>query len=176
MEIVLGLLVIAIIISVSIWLYISCQGDTNIVFLTEQKTKFVLHKLEGNYATFVAKVPFVNKGSQEGIIMDAFARHQLPREQYDAVSVSTRMTLEANPREDDYWEAVIIPIKKGGAVQVYVTLKVEKGTVDEALIGMVDMPIDLIYQELGRSPWQLRKARIILLRDEVKQAIQSRVS
>jgi hypothetical protein len=154
-----------------VWLFITFQGDALFEFITAQRTPFVLDKLTQDTAVFSCKVPFMNKGSQAGTIMDAYTRHLLPMEQFKEAEVLSRLTLEKLYREDGYWEAVIIPKGTGGTVIVTVTFKAKSGDIRQDLSQMVDMPIDLVYQVVARSPWYIDKARIVMTSEEISQAL-----
>ncbi len=87
MEVLLTLFALIVGLGLVVWLYITVQGDAEFEFLVDQRTNFSLTALTDDTATFTCKVPFINKGPQDGTIMDAFTRHLLPREQFDAVAV-----------------------------------------------------------------------------------------
>lgn len=176
MEFLTWLLVIAGIVILAVWLYIVRQGDAEFEFLVDQRTDFVLDKLSTDKAVFSCKVPFVNKGTQDGTIMDAYPRHLLPYEQYDLAEVQSRLTLEANPRTDGYWEAVIIPKTTGGAIILTVQFTAKNGDIRDALRQMVDMPIDIVYQVVARSDWYIQKTRLVMTADEIKRALAAGVA
>lgn len=155
-----------------VWLFITFQGDAQIEFRTNERTPFVLDKLTQDNAVFSCKVPFINKGSQAGTIMDAYTRHLMPYEQFQEAEIFSRLTLEAVFREDGYWEAVIIPQGTGGTVIVTVSFKAKSDDVRKDLGQMADMPIDIVYQVVSRSPWYIDKARIIMPSEEISQALQ----
>ena len=96
-----------------VWIYIVRQGDSEIEILTAQRTELQLVSAEDGRAVFVAQIPLCNLSAQDGIILDAFPRHLLPQEQYDAARVESRLELLTAPREDGYFEAVIIEGNKG---------------------------------------------------------------
>lgn len=159
-----------------VWLYIAKQGDAEFVFLVEQRTPWTVEEVTENSAVFSTKVPFVNRGTQGGTIMDAYPRYLLPCEQYDAVDVYARLTNmeETLFRTDGYWESVIVLAKEGGTVLVTVKLTAKEGSIEAALADMVNMPIDLVYQIVARSDWYLSKNRIIFVGDEARQAFQNK--
>jgi hypothetical protein len=178
-ELLVTIVVLAIIVAVAVWLFIAKQGDAEFEFLVGQRTGFMLVEKTEKTATFSCKVPFINKGSQDGTIMDAYPRHLLPYEQFDGVEVNSRMELTTAPRTDNYFEAVIIPKGTGGTVIVTVTLtaKAKAGTIKDALQNLyelsVDMPIDIVYQIVARTPWYIHKARMIMTCDEIMKAMQA---
>lgn len=164
-----GLLVLA------VWLFIARQGDAEYEFIVDQRTDWTLVELTSNTAVFSSKIPFINKGTQDGTIMDAYPRHLLPQEQYDAVEVVSRLELESVPRTDGYWEALIVPKTTGGAVVLTVKFTAKDGNIAQDLAHMVDMPIYIVYQVVARSTWYINKSsRILITAEEIAQAVTSR--
>jgi len=170
-EFLIGLLVVAGLIVLAIWFYIANQGDAEFEFQVNQRTLFEVSDVTENTATFKCKVPFVNKGPQDGTIMDCYTRHLLPYEQYDGVEVYSRLELESAPRTDGYFEAIIVPKKTGQTVIVTVALFAKDGDIKQALANMVDMPIDIVYQVVARSDWYITKNRMVMSADEIAQAM-----
>jgi len=156
---------------VAVWLYIANQGDASFKFIVDQRTDFTLKALTKDTAVFSTTVPFVNNGTQDGTLMDVFPRHFLPCEQFDAVDTDTRLTLDSANRTDGYWEANIVPKGTGGSIILTVKFTAKSGDIIAALKNMVDMPIDIIYQVVARSPWYLAKTRLIMTADEIHKAL-----
>lgn len=167
-------LLLAIIVVAAIWLFIAQQGDAEFEFLVNQRTPWEVEEIHDNSVTFSAKVPFINRGSQDGTIMDAYTRHLLPFEQYDAVEVYSRLTNEELFRTDGYWEAVIVPKHTGGTAIATVRLTAKKGSIEESLADMVDMTVDVVYQIVARSPWYISKNRLLFSADEARLAFQKK--
>lgn len=173
MDFITGFIVVAALLVLAVWLYIARQGDAEFEFLVDQRTKFIVTEADEKSAVFTCKVPFVNQGTQDGTIMDAYTRHLLPCEQYDGVEVISRLELESAPREDAYWEALIVPKGTGQAVVVTLKLTAKQGNIQAALADMVDMSIDLVYQVVARSEWYLAKApRLTVEAEELNRAYQ----
>ncbi len=170
MELLIGLLVIAGLIAVAIWLYIANQGDAEFEFQVNQATAFEVVDSNETAITLKCKVPFVNKGTQDGTMMDCYTRHLLPYEQYDGVIVNSRLELESAPRSDGYFEAIIIPKKTGQTIVITVQLTARHGDIRQALAQMVDMPIDIVYQVVARSDWYITKTRLVMKAADVVRA------
>ncbi len=153
-----------------VWIYIVRQGDAEIEILTKQRTELQLVSNEDGKAVFAAQIPLCNLSPQDGIILDAFPRHLLPHEQYDAARVESRLELLTAPREDGYFEAVIIEGNKGNSFVLTVSLLTPNGLVAEAVAGMVDMPVELYYQVVGRGECTLHKERLVLSAAEFQTA------
>lgn len=172
MELLLVLLMAAAVLAVALWLFIARQGDAAFEFLVDQRTDFKLEEVSGDRAVFSCVVPFVNKGTQDGTIMDCFTRHLLPQEQFDAVEAASRLELETRRRSDGYFEALIVPKTDGNAVIVTVTFAARRGDIREALADMVDMPVEIYFQVVARGTWYVGKQRLIMMADEVAAALK----
>lgn len=177
MEFLVTIVLLAALVAVVVWLFIAKQGDAEFEFIVSQRTNFTLVEQTENTATFSCKVPFINKGTQDGTIMDAYPRHLLPYEQFDGVEVSSRMELTTAPRTDNYFEAVIIPKGTGGTVIITVTFTAKNGNIKDTLDNLyelsVDMPIDITYQIVARTPWYIHKTRMIMTCDEIIAAMRA---
>lgn len=156
-----------------VWIYIVRQGDAEIEILTAQRTELQLVSVEDGKGVFSAQIPLFNLASQDGIILDAFPRHLLPQEQYDAARVETRLELLTAPREDGYFEAVIIEGNKGNTLVLTVALTAKNGSLAEAVASMADMPVELYYQVVGRGECALHKERLVLPAAEFKTAFSA---
>lgn len=172
MEFLTVLVLAALLLVVAVWLYIARQGDAEFAFLIDERTKFALVEKTKETATFAAVVPFVNKGTQDGTIMDAYTRHLLPEEQYNGVEVASRLELDTARRTDGYWEAYIVPKGTGQSVIATVKFTAKQGDITEALKEMPDMSIDIVYQVVSRTPWYIDKApRMVMTHAEIMDAL-----
>lgn len=149
----LGLAVLALVV-LKVFFFI--EGEEQVV--TREMGGWELKTLEEKSMVIRKPVEIANVGKQAAVIMDALVHPLLPYEQYDGVAVSGRPELEGAPREDDYFEAVIVH-RRGEApdkltVWVEVRLAARKGmNLKEALAHMVDFPVKLIWMQSGRNPW-----------------------
>lgn len=165
------LLLVAGALVLAVWLYIARQGDAEFEFIVDQRTEFQLDKLGRDTATFSSRIPFVNKGTQDGTIMDCYPRHLMPMEYYDKLDIRSRITLESLPRPDGYWEACILFKTTGDAIILTLELAAKEGGIREALQGMPDMPVDIVFQVVARSDWYITKARVMVPAAELQQAL-----
>ncbi|WP_315374047.1 hypothetical protein [uncultured Selenomonas sp.] len=142
-------------------LFFAKEGTEEVVVKLTERTPLEVTAQDEKSVTLVTKLEFANVGKQVGTIMDALVRPLVPYEQYDGLEVRGRAEREGAPREDDYFEAVLIEAGKSIFVKVYVTLTARKGrSIKEAAEHMVDFPVELIYQETGRRPWRYSKVTI----------------
>jgi hypothetical protein len=147
------------------------QGDEKVILLPKRATNFQVSDRNFESITLFCDVPFVNKGRQNGTIMDLFPRPLLPEEQFDSVKVDAWAMDINRPRHDGYFEAVIIKPRKGGTIRVYVTLTGKSGNIREDIKGFPYMNIDIYYQVVGREDYHIDKQRIRLTPEEVEAAL-----
>jgi len=172
-ELLLFLLVTAALAAVVVWLFIARQGDAEFEFLVDQRSDFKLEKMTRETAVFTCRVPFVNKGTQDGTIMDCYPRHLLPEEQFDAVELVSLLELETRPRQDGYFEAVIIPKTTGNAIVITLKFTAKQGDVRQAMAEMVGMSVDIVYQVVARSKWYITKERMTVTAEEFAVALSA---
>jgi hypothetical protein len=158
----------------AVYLYILNQGDAKFEFLVSDRAAFKLSSLTQESAVFTTSVPFVNSGPQDGTIVDLFPRHLLPQEQFDKVKAESFVSRQGAERSDGYWEAVIIPKKTGGVLNVTVVLTAKEGGILPLLPEMVDMPVKLVAHIVARRKWYLQKAEIILPQTEIAAELLKR--
>lgn len=165
-----GIIGVALFSYIAVKLYLAAVGMEEVAVAPH--APFVVEDQTEESILISTKVEFRNEGKQCATIMDAFVRPQLPYEQYDGIEARGKAECEGCPREDDYFEAVLIH-KKGEApdrlnILAKVRLTARKGMkLREALSHMVDLPLELIWMETGRRPWHYRKVRILLSADEI---------
>ena len=146
-------------------------GNTNLVARVEKRTLFSVTEEAADRVTLAATFPFENSGTQCATVVDCVARPQLPYEQYDGVEVWGKMERADPPREDDYFEATLVDSQEVVPVRIVVRLTARHGMdIKAALARMVDLPIDILYTQLGRRPWVLRKVRTVLTAEEIAAA------
>ena len=129
----------------------SYLGTEIIVPKLGEMSAFSVAERTPEHMVISAVLPVANEGKQCGTIMDAILRVQLPYEQYDGALVRGKVELAGAPREDDYFEAIVI--QKSEQIDLVLKLSIEgrKGySIEEAIAHMPDFRMDLIYQETGR--------------------------
>ena len=113
----------------------------------------------------------INTGRQIGTIMDAFVRTYLPFEQYDKASVTVTLTAADTPRDDGYWQAFIMEIRKPKVFLIKLAIKGKSGNILRDLENFPDMPMDIIYQVVARSDYYYAKTRITLTSEDLRTAL-----
>ena len=156
-------------------LFIWKQGDADFYFDVSKRSKLVLDSLTADAATFSFSLPFRNRGSQQGTLVDVFARPWLPYEQYSAAELTTKVTAASNPRDDGYWEAALFPTDEleRDIALVFLRFDARGGDIREAMAQMVDLPLNIVYQVIGRTDWYMAKVLMEVPLEEFQQAMQT---
>ncbi len=149
-------------------LFFSLEKNSRVVVRTDKRSPFVLESMTDTDAVMSCNVLFENSGGQYGTLVDCVVRPQLPFEQYDGIDARGKAEVAGKPREDDYFEAALVDAHGSLSLVIKVRLMARKGMdIRTALSRMVDLPLDVIYTELSRNPWQLKKFRIVLTAEEI---------
>lgn len=151
-------------------LYLHHRGTEIVVARVDKRKDFVVESRDEKSITLSTVVEFANVGKQSALIVDAIVKPQLPFEQYDGIAVRGKAECEGKPREDDYFEALVLEHQQSFNFVAKVTLTARKGmTLEQALSHMVDFPVEIIYREVGRNPMHFSIARIMLTTEELSR-------
>lgn len=170
-----GVLALFLAAALVVWFYLyKVVGNAKIVVRADERTPLVLEKLTESSALLSCEVEFANEGKQCATIMDCYTRHLLPYEQYSGVQLFSKAELVGAPREDDYFEAVLI--QRGESIKVAVKIGLVDRTnrgIRAALAEMVDFPVDLVYQSVTRDPWRIDKVRLDVTAQEIARLVEA---
>lgn len=152
-----------------VWLYLRGREE-KLVPKLDSRTPFKIISRDDKSLTLSTTIEFRNEGTQSAMIVDAICHPLLPFEQYDGMSVRGKAEREGVPREDDYFEALVIEHQQSANLVAIVTLTARKNlSLEEAVANMVDFPIEFIYREVGRNPMRWSIARVILTAEELNR-------
>ena len=175
-HIIVAIVIIYLAIRFVVKMYFSIKGQEIVIPKINEHTPFKIEDRDEQSMTISTTMDLVNEGKQSALIVDCIVKPQLPFEQYDGIAVRGKAEVEGVPREDDYFEAMVLFAKgdpHGSNViklKAIVSLTARKGmTLNEALSHMVDFPVEIIYREVGRTPMHFSIARIILTAEELTQ-------
>ncbi|MBQ3433461.1 MAG: hypothetical protein IJQ01_01310 [Selenomonadaceae bacterium] len=165
--------ILLIVVAVAAGVYFYLRGrEEKVVPKLESRTAFEIESRDEKSVTLSTTIEFRNEGTQSAMIVDAICHPLLPFEQYDGMNVRGKVEREGVPREDDYFEALVIEHQQSVRLVAKVTLTARKGlSLQEAVANMVDFPVELLYREVGRNPMRWSIARVILTADELKEKI-----
>lgn len=166
-----GLVVAVFAVTGAVWLYLRGREE-KVVPKLDSRTPFKVEARDAKSITLSTTIEFRNEGTQSAMIVDAICKPQLPFEQYDGMDVRGKAEREGVPREDDYFEALVIEHQQSARLVAKVTLTARKGmSLKEAAAHMVDFPIEFIYREVGRNPMRWSIARVILTAEELAKLV-----
>jgi hypothetical protein len=157
-------------------LFIWKQGDADFIFDTDRRSQLVVEQETANKMVFSFNVPFRNRGSQQGTLMDVFVRPWMPKEQFSAAELTTQVTVASNPRNDGYWEATLFPNEKleNDVAVIKLCFRTNDGEdIHQAMAQIVDLPLNIIYQVVARAEWYLSKTMLELPMEEFHAAMQN---
>lgn len=167
-----GILIVAVVCVGIIYLYLKQRGEEIVVPKLESRSPFKIESRDEKSVTISTVIEFRNEGKQSAMIVDAYVKPQLPFEQYDGLAVRGKAEKEGVPREDDYFEALVLEHQESVNLVAKVTLTARKNmTLEEAVSKMVDFPIEFIYREVGRNPMHFSIARFFLTADEMSKLL-----
>ncbi len=166
---ILGVLVVAV--------YIARQGDAKIELKTAERTKAEKNTEKEGRIDFSVDIPYVNSGTQEGTILDAYMRIYLPEEQYDGVLLRGKVNLKDVLRGDDYFEAVLVPAGTGKTMVLRFEAYARNGqNIKEALSAMPDVDVALFADCRGRGKLYTVKEIFTLSAIEMRAIIKDEES
>ena len=167
-----GFLIFVAVASLGVAIFLKKRGQEKVVPRLKTRSPFKVESRDEKSVTLSTTIEFFNEGTQSAMIVDAYVKPQLPFEQYDGMNVRGKAEVEGKPREDDYFEALVMEHQQGFNFVAKVTLTARKGmTLEEAVSHMVDFPIEIIYREVGRTPMQFSIARIFLPAEELVKLV-----
>lgn len=156
---------------IAYWAVALIKGDCRFRVLKSRMTPFKVEAMDMNSVTLSYTIPIKNTGRQGGTIMDAFVRTYLPFEQYDNARVAAHLTDADTPRDDDYWQAYIVTPGTMKSFLISIVITGRHGNILRDLEDFPDMPMDILYQIVGRSDYYYAKTRVMLTRDELQSAV-----
>lgn len=154
-------------------LYIAVQGDAQMRLLTKERTQAVKTAAKGGRLDFQLEVPFDNIGKQEGTILDAYMRIYLPQEQYDDVLLRGKVNLEGVLRDDDYFEALLVPAGTEKKLVLRFEAYAKNGkSLAEALGSVPDVDVALFADCRGRRELYTVKEYFTLTAEEMRALVK----
>lgn len=165
---ILGIIIVSIIV---VKLYMIKVGDAKLAVYTDKRTPLKVLDMTEDEVVLESVIEFRNSGKQAAVITDCLLRVHLPFEQYDGVYARGKVERSDAPREDDYFEAYIVDAGKSmqAVIKVVLTSRHDMD-ITEALTKMVDLPTEIIYTVCSRSPWSIKKVRVVFTAEEIARA------
>ena len=138
----------------------------------ESRTPFEIVSRDAKSVTLSTTIEFRNEGTQSAMIVDAICHPLLPFEQYDGMNVRGKAEREGVPREDNYFEALVVEHQQSVKLVAKVTLTARKNlSLEDAAAHMVDFPIEFLYRQVGRHEMRWSMARVFLPAEELAKLL-----
>ena len=170
LEILVALVILGVLV---VGLYISMQGDAVMRLLTKKRSAVALEKKEAERVDFSLEIPFDNVGKQEGTVLDAYMRIYLPQEQYSDVLLRGKVNREGYLREDDYFEAMLVPAGTGEKFVLRFEAYAKNGkSLEEAMENIPDVDVALFADCRGRRELYTVKEYFTLTADEMRALVK----
>ena len=159
--------------AVMLALFVWRQGDADFVFDVANRSALTLESETPESVVLTFSIPFINRGSQQGTLVDVFARPWLPCEQFSAAELSTKVTIASNPRNDGYWEAALFPMDKVDRDVAIISLRfyTPECNIRQAVMQVPDIPLNIVYQIVSRGDWYLSKTLLTIPIEEITSAM-----
>ncbi len=128
------------------------QGDCEILLETEAAHGFRVELLEEKREICCScLVPLVNRGRQQGMVLNVFCRPEYWGKIMEKLEVSSYLKLAGEAgRKDTYWEALIL--KKGARLLTELTLRIRSEVeLAEVLREVPRAAVAVYYQVTGRT-------------------------
>ena len=170
LECVAAVIVVAVVV---VYMFIQAQGDADMQVDVAKRTTSVKVSESGKRVDFEVELDYRNVGKQEGTILDAYMRIYLPQEQYDDVLLRGKVNLKNVKRDDDYFEAVLVPANTGKTLLLRFEAYAKNGkTIAEALANIPDVDVALYLDCRGRGPLFTVKKFITLTAEEMRALVK----
>lgn len=153
------------------WAVAVIKGDCVLKMEKSKKSHWEVTEMDMHHVRLTCTIPIRNVGKQLGTIMDAFVRTYLPFEQYDKAKVTAHLTDYDVPRPDDYWQAFILDPNKSKKFLISLDIGGKGDSILHDLEDFPEMAMDIIYQVVARSDYYYDKTRILLTREELRNAV-----
>lgn len=169
-KLILAIIVLGVIV---VGIYIAHQGDAVMRFKTAVRTQAAKDSADDQRLDFSVEVPYDNIGRQEGTIIDAYLRIYLPQEQYGDVLLRGKVNLKNVLREDDYFEALLVPAGTGNTLVLRFEAYARNGkSIAEAMSQIPDVDVALFADCRGRGALYTQKEIFTLTADEMRKLVQ----
>ena len=153
--------------------YIYLKGKEKFIVDVEKRTAAKLISVDTDKIIFNVAVPVKNDGREEAAILDAFTRIYLPEKQYSEGLLRARVNLSGNPRNDEYFEAILMPA--GANINLIVSFELIAQKNFDFKQGLMDMPevdVALFLDCRGRGDLYTLKNIITLNKIELQNMLE----
>ena len=151
--------------SATLAVYFRYQGDSEILFDTKatqdyRVTKNVLQRVIRCHCL----IPLANRGRQNGMVINVFCQPMYYGKIMEQLDITARLRLlDAPPRQNSYWEAVIVKKNTAHLVELEVTIR-SQADLFRVAREIPSLKVIIYYQVVGRDgiQWHLSEAKFDL--------------
>lgn len=151
--------------------YLIWVGDSKIEVFLKDRTPLKLEKIEDGHAEFATEFFVANVGKRpDAMIMDAFARHGVPQEQYDKAKLCVNLEREGFRRNDGYFEA--FPFEGLKKEKLICTLHIfSEQPILQSLHELPDVRLDVYVNYVGKEENKIKRWYFVLTKEELNKAL-----
>lgn len=150
----------------------SSRADAVVRAAAEQVDNMRVEYPDASHARLRFSFPFQNSGTQQGLVIDAHACLQPIGLRYSDLHPIVSLINPEAPREDGYWEAVII--KPGKKLTAEVEIWLTAPDVRKAVAELGEFRVDINFKYYCRTPMKYRRQVITLNAAEFKEIAPER--
>lgn len=132
------------------------RGDADIHIDTDAAGNLVKREVSSGHVVLTASLPFVNRGRQQGCVLDATARLLPDGDRYRGLDFEVKVSNSLLPRDDGYFEAIMY--KQGDPLRLDIEIHVRgEGDVQQRLRDLEHFIIEIKHSFYMRSPLAHRR-------------------
>jgi len=126
------------------------RGDCDLCFDKERADDFTFYQ-DDQKLQYSFTIPVINKGKQQGLLIDCQARVQAEGDIFKYIDVKGRIVNCDNPRLDDYWEGNIILAGRECRAEVSITILTPKEEHERIRALFSSFFVDILFKFYGRN-------------------------
>lgn len=166
----IGLIII--LIFVGLWVKHRLAEKARIAAFINERTALKMEQIDNNKVAFYTEFDIANSGKRnEAMVLDAFGRSEMPKEQYDKARLSVRLERATDRRDDGYMEA--FAFFDGPREKMIYTFTVESPSqsILQTIEEIKDIKLALYIHSVGRDDGFIRRWYFIATQEEMKKAL-----
>ena len=151
--------------------YLIWVGDSKIEVFLNERNSLKLEKITDTEAIFSTEFDVANVGKRpDAMIMDAFARHGVPQEQYSKANICVNLERDGFRRDDGYLEA--FPFEGLKREKLIYTIHIfSHQPILQTLQEMPDMKLSVYVNYVGKEENKIKRWYFVVPREELHKAL-----
>lgn len=143
------------------------RGDADILIDDSEAPKFKINS-NNNKIEITVNFNFLNRGKQQGLIIDAYSRIQPIGDTFKDIRINTYLINKVMPRLDGYWETYILKTGKTLPLEIQIEICNENNQFLSALSTIKTLKAEIYYKYYCRNPLKYQKYEFELPVSELK--------